>query len=77
MLKQGAVPPTNAHIQHNGEISTPNTTGDYFAGTERPEPPNETFPDRATMRLRKDIEAVTLAAELQTAHRTMNAPTHY
>lgn len=62
MLKQGAVPPANAHIQRNGKISPPNSTGDYFAGAESPKPPNETFPDQATMRLRKDIEPVTLAA---------------
>lgn len=55
----------------------PNSTGDYFAGAKSQEPPNEKFPDRATMRLRKDIEPVTLAAELQTAHRTMHAPTYH
>lgn len=77
MLKQGAIPPANAHVQHNGKSSTPNSTGYYFAGAESTDPANETFPARSTMRLRKDIEPVTLDAELQTAHRTMNAPTHY
>ena len=76
MLKQGAVPPANAHIRNNGK-SAPDGTGDNFAEAENPEPPNETSPDLALLRLRHDMEPVTLAAELQTAHMTMNAPTQY
>jgi hypothetical protein len=77
MLKQGGGPAgERTHLAQREKLH-PNSTGDYFVGAESQEPPNEKFPDRATMRLRKDIEPVTLAAQLQTAHGTMNAPTHY